>query len=170
MVTNLHYNLTLRELKYGIIMLTREEWTRGPGSPTAVWYTDGSRTQRGAGTVVYGPSLDGRLSISLGRYVTLFQAKIYVILACVYEIQIKVTLEKYLSVCSDSQAVLKALQAANTTSPLVCPTTLWDSFVPRTFWNKRKWNCQWVHKGVFRLPVCRTRAGLRICRQNIKEK
>jgi hypothetical protein len=88
MVGNLHYNLTLRDHKYGIIILTREEWTRGPGSPFAVWYTDGSRTQRGggAGTVVYGPSLDGRLNFFPGRYVTLFQAMIYVIMACVYEI------------------------------------------------------------------------------------
>jgi len=50
--------------------------------------------QRGAGTVVYGPSLEGKLNISLERYVTIFQAKIYVILAGVYEIQINVTLEK----------------------------------------------------------------------------
>jgi hypothetical protein len=130
MVRNLHYNLTIREHKYGIIKLTREERTTGPGSPSAVWYTDGCRTQRGAGTVVYGASLDGRFNISLGRYeyVTLFQAKIYVILACVYEIQINVTLEKHKIVCSDSQAALKVLQAANTTSPLVCPTTLWASF------------------------------------------
>jgi len=92
------------------------------------WYTDGSRTQRGTGTVVYGPSLDGRLNISLGKYVTIFQAKIYVILACVYEIQINVILEKYTSICFDSQAALKALQAANRKSPLVCPTTLWDPF------------------------------------------
>jgi hypothetical protein len=109
-------------------MLTREEWTRGPGSPSAVWYTDGSRTQREAGIVVYRSSLDGRLTISLGRYITVFQAKTYVIFACVYEIQINVTLEKYVSICSDSQAALKALQSANTASPLVCPTTLWDSF------------------------------------------
>jgi len=109
-------------------MLTREESTRGPGFLSAVWYTDVPRTQRGVGAVVYGPSLDGRLNISLGRYITIFQGKIYVILACVYEIQINATLEKYMNIYSDSQEVWKPLQVANTTSPLVCPSTLWDSF------------------------------------------
>jgi hypothetical protein len=41
------------------------------------------------------------------------------ILACVYEIQMNVRPEKYISMCSDSQATLKALQSAKTTSPLV---------------------------------------------------
>jgi ribonuclease HI len=60
-----------------------------------------------------------RLSISVGKYVTVFQAEIYVILACVYELQNKARSEKYISICSDSQAALKALQAVKTTSPLV---------------------------------------------------
>ena len=37
------------EPKYRVIMVTREEWTKGPGSPPVVkgliWYTDGSRMQ-----------------------------------------------------------------------------------------------------------------------------
>jgi ribonuclease HI len=63
--------------------------------------------------------LGRRLSISLGKYVTVFHTEIYAILACVYEIQTNVTSEKYISICDDSQAVMKALQAAKTTSPLV---------------------------------------------------
>jgi ribonuclease HI len=63
--------------------------------------------------------LGRRLSISLGKYVTVFQAEIYAILACAYEIQANARSEKYISICSDSQAALKALQAAKTTSPLV---------------------------------------------------
>jgi hypothetical protein len=63
--------------------------------------------------------LGRRLSISEGKYVTVFQAEIYTILACVYKIQANVRSEKYISICSDSQAALKALQAAKTTSPLV---------------------------------------------------
>jgi ribonuclease HI len=74
---------------------------------------------RGARARVYGQSLNRRLSISLGKYVTVLQAKIYAILACVYEIQSNVRSEKYISICSDSRAALKALQAAKTTSPLV---------------------------------------------------
>jgi hypothetical protein len=63
--------------------------------------------------------LGRRLGISLGKYVTVCQAEIYAILACVYEIQANVRSETYISICSDSQAALKALQAAKTTSPLV---------------------------------------------------
>jgi ribonuclease HI len=44
---------------------------------------------------------------------------VYAILACAYEIQSNVRSEKYISICSDSQAALKALQAAKTKSPLV---------------------------------------------------
>ena len=39
------------ELKYRVTMLTREEWTRGPGTPPVVkglvWFTYGSRTKEG---------------------------------------------------------------------------------------------------------------------------
>jgi len=35
-----------------------------------------------------------RLTVSLGRHVTVFQAKIYVILACVYKIQMNVRSEQ----------------------------------------------------------------------------
>jgi len=40
-------------------------------------------------------------------------------LACAYEIQMNIRPEKYVSICSDGQASLKAIQTANTTSPLV---------------------------------------------------
>jgi hypothetical protein len=62
-----------------------------------VWYTDGSRTQGGrAGAGVYGQFSGRRLSISLGKYVTVFQAEIYAILACDYEIQTNARSEKYI--------------------------------------------------------------------------
>ena len=45
------------EPKYRVTMLTREEWTRGPGNPPAVkgliWLTDGSRIVEGTGAGVY---------------------------------------------------------------------------------------------------------------------
>jgi ribonuclease HI len=64
------------------------------------------------------PAAARRLSISLGRYTTVFRAEICAILASAHEIQLHVRPEKHVSICSDSQAALKALQAA-TTSPLV---------------------------------------------------
>jgi hypothetical protein len=57
-------------------MLSREEQTRGPGTPPTVkgliWYTDGSRAWRGIGTGDYGQSLRRRLSISIGKYAIVF--------------------------------------------------------------------------------------------------
>ena len=74
------------EPKYRVTMLTRQDWTLGPGPPPEikglVWYTDGSRMKEGAGAGVYGQSLKRRLSFSLGKYTTVFQAEIFAILAC----------------------------------------------------------------------------------------
>jgi ribonuclease HI len=93
-----------------------------------VWFTDGSKMREGTGAGVYKQSVERRLSFSLGRYVTVFQAEIYAILACVCEIQLQNRPEKYMSICSDSQEALKALQAVRTMSPLVqqCQKTLND--------------------------------------------
>ena len=85
-----------------------------------VWYMDGSRTAEGTGAGVCGQSVSRRLSIPLGKYATVFQAEVYVILACTHEIKAQDWPEKYVSICSDSQEALKALQAAKTMSPLVC--------------------------------------------------
>jgi len=67
------YNL---EPKYRVTMLARQEWTRSPGTPSAVkglaWYTDGSRTAEGTGAGVYGQSVNRRLSIPLGKHATVF--------------------------------------------------------------------------------------------------
>jgi hypothetical protein len=77
-----------------------------------VWFTDGSRTAVGIGAGVHGQSVNRRLSFSLGKHATLFQAEVYVILACVHETETQDWPEKYVSICSDSQEALKALRAA----------------------------------------------------------
>jgi len=81
-----------------------------------VWYTDGSTTAGGDWGGVYGQSVNRRLSIPLGKHATVFQAEVYAILACVEETATQDRPEKYVSICSDSQAALKALQAAKTSS------------------------------------------------------
>ena len=48
-----------------------------------------------------------------------FQAEIYAILACAHEIRFQGRPEQHVSICSDSQVALKALQAFRTTFPLV---------------------------------------------------
>jgi len=60
-----------------------------------------------------------RLSISLGSYATILQAEIYAIMAYANEIQLHGRPEKRVSICSDSQAALKALKAARTMSPVM---------------------------------------------------
>jgi hypothetical protein len=60
--------------------------------------------REGTGAGVYGQSVKRRLSYPLGSYTTVFQVEIYAILACVYEIQSLDRPEKYVSICSDSQA------------------------------------------------------------------
>jgi len=40
-------------------------------------------------------------------------------MACAYEIQMNIRQEKYVSICSDSQAALRAIQTAKAMSPLV---------------------------------------------------
>ena len=84
-----------------------------------VWFMDGSRTVEGTRAGVYGQSVDRRLNISLGKHATVFQAEVYAILACAHETETQDRPEKYVSVCSDSQAALKALHAAKTPSRLV---------------------------------------------------
>jgi len=111
------------EPQYGVTMLTREEWTKATSALSAVkglvWFTDGSKMREGTGAGVYGQSAGRRLNFSLDRYATVFQAEIYAILACVYKVQPQNGPEKYMSICSDSQAALKALKAVRTTFPLV---------------------------------------------------
>jgi ribonuclease HI len=124
-------------------MLAREEWTRHPGTPPVVKvlvrFTDGSRTAEETGAGVYGQSVNRRLSIPLGKHATVFQAEVYAILACAHEIEAQDRPEKYVSICSDSQAALKALQAAKTMSPLVqqCQQALNDistQHAARLYW------------------------------------
>jgi len=90
-----------------------------PAVKGLVWFTDGSRTAEGTEAEVYVQSADRRLGISVGKHAAVFQAEVYAILACVHETETQDRPEKYVSICSDSQAALKALQAAKTTSLLV---------------------------------------------------
>jgi ribonuclease HI len=84
-----------------------------------IWFTDGSWTAEGTGAGVCGQSVGRRLSISVGKHATVFQAEVYVILVCIHENETQDRPENCVSICSDSQVALKALQTAKTTSPFV---------------------------------------------------
>jgi hypothetical protein len=60
--------------------------------------------KEGIGAGVYGQSVKRRLSFSLGRHTTVFQAEIYAILACAYEMQSHNRPEKYISICSGTES------------------------------------------------------------------
>jgi len=98
--------------------------------------------KEGTGTGVYGQSSRIRSSIALGKYAAVLQAEVHAVLACAHDIQMNARPEKYVSICSDSQTALKALQAAKTTSPSVqqCQKAL--NFIStrhsmRLFWVRR---------------------------------
>jgi ribonuclease HI len=126
--------------KYRVTMLTRENCTKGTGTPLQSKGSSGSQMGPGGGRAgVYGQSVGRRLSFSLGRDATVIQAEIYAILVCVHEIQLQNRPEKCVSICSDSQAALKALKAVRTTSLLVrqCQRALNDISVQHAvglFW------------------------------------
>ena len=58
--------------------------------------------------------------VPLGHYATVFQAEVYAIRICVSYLCDEVNVS--IAICSDSQAALKALAAAKTTSQLVLET------------------------------------------------
>ena len=60
-----------------------------------IWYTDGSRTADGTEAGVHGQYVNRGLSIPLGKHATVFQAKVYAILACFEETATQDRPEKY---------------------------------------------------------------------------
>ena len=75
--------------------------------------------REGTGAGVYEQSVGQRLSFSLGRYATVFQAEIYAILAYSYENQSQNRPDQHVSICSDHLAALKAFKVVRTTSPSI---------------------------------------------------
>jgi hypothetical protein len=62
---------------------------------------------------------ENRLSFSLGVYVTVFQIEIFVILASARNCMKRKYTKQQIYICSDSQAVSRALEASSTMSKLV---------------------------------------------------
>jgi ribonuclease HI len=74
-----------------------------------IWYTDGSKTNKGTGAGVYGYGTRLKLIFSLGKYTTVFQAEVYAIMACAAENLDRNYRNGNIYILSDSQAATKAL-------------------------------------------------------------
>jgi len=87
-----------------------------------VCFTDGSRLEHTGrtGASVFIESHNIKQVVPLGHYATVFQAEVYAIRICVSYLCDEVNAS--IATCSDSQAALKALAAAKTTSQLVLET------------------------------------------------
>jgi ribonuclease HI len=84
-----------------------------------IWFTDGSRTDLGTGSGIYGLKPNKSYSFSLGKFASVFQTEIYAILLCAYENIRRAYKNKRILIFSDSQAAHKALSGPKVISRLV---------------------------------------------------
>jgi ribonuclease HI len=87
-----------------------------------MWFTDGSKTDNKTGFGIYGYSTNERISVSTGVSMTVFQTEILAIKTCTEHLLEKSDHGKSLTIYSDSQAALKALNNFSTRSKLVHET------------------------------------------------
>jgi hypothetical protein len=112
-------NLNLKVLDmhtcFTIRLPNRSEWKEGfepERKGGLIWYTNGSKTNKGTAAGVYCYGTRWRLSFSLGQYTTVFQAEVYAIKACADKNTDRNYKIRNIYILSDSQAALD-----NTRSP-----------------------------------------------------
>ena len=106
--------------KYEVTLPNRETWISwGPRflGPTRLIFTDGSRSSA-TGSGVHVPDLDLGLEVPLGGLATVFQAEVRAILECCLHDEIWQDAAR-VTICSDSQAALRALMGPKFRSRLV---------------------------------------------------
>jgi ribonuclease HI len=91
------------------------------GKGGLIWYTDGSKINKGSDTGVYGYGTRQKHSFGLGKYNTVFQAEVYAIKACTAENPDRDYKNRNIYILSDSQAEIKAPDNYQINSKLV-----WD--------------------------------------------
>jgi hypothetical protein len=74
-----------------------------------IWYTDGSKTDKGTGAGVYRYGTGLKLSFSLGQYTRVFQAEVYAIKSCADKNIDRNYKNRNIYILTDSQAAIKAL-------------------------------------------------------------
>lgn len=135
--------------KFNVQLSTKSEWVNETIQyniePHAIkWYTDGSKTESGAGAGIYGPRT--KLSQSLGKYTNIFQAELYAISRCA-DINLGRNYQnKTIAILTDSQAAIKAINSHKITS-----ASVWECFnTVNTLATHNKVTIYWVpgHVGV----------------------
>lgn len=111
------------ERNFDVVFPSRLDWQSGwPISLPAremVKYTDGSKMEDGTGAGVFTPEPDSGTWFHLGKLPSVFQAETFAALAGAGELWTEETRGKEAYICSDSEAVMKALMSPVTTSKLV---------------------------------------------------
>ncbi|KMQ88926.1 lian-aa1 retrotransposon protein [Lasius niger] len=117
---------------YKVCFPQREDWLRPQGpklNSGIILFTDGSMTGSGSGASIYCREKGISESIPLGRFATVFQSEVMAILCCAQDLLANGTRGERISICSDSQAALRALDSLTIISRLVwdCKAVLEDS-------------------------------------------
>lgn len=113
---------------FHILHPTRDEWVERVHlqADDYTFFTDGSLCSGLSGAGIYSAYPELSIAIKLGQHITVFQAEVLALTECAYYcLQSKFCGSK-ISICSDSQAALKALQSYKISSRLIleCRTLL----------------------------------------------
>lgn len=100
--------------------LTWEENQDSLFSPKGlIWFTDGSKTEAGAGAGICCGGPRANVSLALGPTATVLQAEVFAIKACTRAILDRGYRGKHIYICSDSRAALRSLKSCIIDSELV---------------------------------------------------
>ncbi len=111
---------------FKVIIPDRQEWlsSERPIPPGELeWYTDGSKSEEGTGAGIWGERPGREIIVPMGKYHSVFQSEVAAILRCAQENLMLGYRNKVISIFSDSQAALKALDSFEFKSRLV-----WDCY------------------------------------------
>ncbi|XP_018310269.1 uncharacterized protein [Mycetomoellerius zeteki] len=99
---------------YKIYIPNREDWKRHEVFAIRngdVWYTDGSKTDEGAGAGIYGCRSGVRETLPFGEFTTVFQSEVVAIMGCAQTLTASGETGRRIRICSDSKAALGTLGA-----------------------------------------------------------
>lgn len=106
---------------FNVLIHSKEEWTDSQQPPVGLldgfWYTDGAKNEISSGAGVYRENPPAELSYALDEFTSVFQAEVFAIMKCVEIADAEQCIN--ITICTDSQAALKALMAGNCNSRIL---------------------------------------------------